>query len=284
MCRHNQWNRIDEGTSVAREDSPYLAIAADLERRIKAGEWPPGEKLPHRVDLAKEYKASRATIDNAVGVLEGKGLAWAVPRRGTIVRYGMARQRRPRGNLVKRNRQGEAPGYSFPSASGTEVWIHHVRPSAGTEPLTDPRLARILNVAEGTPAFHRHRVTGPVTEPPFQISDSWVHPDIAREVPEVAIQQTGPVSTWLYHIEKAGHWPLRWVETHRARLPTAEEAAELQIPLSVPVLEIVRVGRSGSTDKPVEVTVYVIPSDRVETVQVLERDEAAKDPWPEDPG
>lgn len=284
MCRHNRLHRIDEGTSVAREDSPYLVIAADLERRIKAGEWPPGEKLPHRVDLAKEYKVSRATIDNAVGQLEANGLAWAVPRRGTIIRYGMTRQRRPRGNLVKRNRQGDAPGYSFPSASGTEVWRHHTPPTVSEEPLTDPRLARMLGVPEGTICFRRHRVTGPVTEPPFQISDSWIHPDVAREVPEVNIQQAGPVSTWLYHIEKAGHWPLSWTETHRARRPTAEEAGELQIPLSMPVFEIVRVGRSGSTGKPVEVTVYVIPGDRVETMEVLERDESAKDPWPEDPG
>jgi GntR family transcriptional regulator len=125
-------------------------------------------------------------------------------------------------------------------------------------------------------------VTGPVSEPPFQINDSWIHPDVARDVPEVANQEPGP-GGWLYHLEtKGGHWPLQWVEYQRARRPVPEEAAELQIPLSMPVLEIVRVGRSGSTGKPVEVTAYVIPSDRVETVQVLERDESAKDPWPKD--
>lgn len=269
---------------MAREDSAYIRISADLERRIRAGEWQPGEKLPHRVDLAKEYQASRATIDNAVGVLEAQGLAWAVPRRGTIVRYGMTRQRRPRGNIVKRNTAGQASGYSFPSASGTEVWRHHTPPTVVEEPLEDSRLARILGVQEGTLCVHRHRVTGPETEPPFQISDSWIHPDVARDVPEVAVTQQGPVSSWLVHIEKAGHWPLSWMETHRARLPSPDEAAELQIPLSIPVLEIVRVGRSGSTGQAIEVTVYVIPSDRVETIQVLERDDAAKEPWPEDPG
>ena len=270
---------------MARGDSPYLVIASDLEKRIRAGEWPSGELLPHRVDLAREYGASRTTIDNAVGVLEARGLAWAVPRRGTVVRYGMSVPRRPRGNVVKRNTGGESPGYSFPSASGTEVWHHHVPPAGGDEPLTDPRLARMLGVPEGTVCFRRHRVTGPETEPPFQVSDTWIHPDIARAVPEVATTQPGPVSSWIYYIEtKGGHWPLTWMETHRARLPTAEEAAELQIPLSVPVLEIARVGRSGATGKPVEVTVYVIPGDRVETVQLLERDEAAKQPWPGDAG
>lgn len=269
---------------MAREDSPYLTIAADLEQRIKDGEWPAGEKLPRRVDLAKHYQVSRATIDNAVGLLEAKGLAWAVPHAGTVVRYGMARARRPRGNIVKRNAGGDSPGYSFPAAASTEVWHHHITPTASEEKLTDPRLARMLGVPEGSLVMRRHRVTGPLTEPPFQISDSWIHPDIARDVPEVVGQQQGPVSAWLYHIERAGHWPLSWIEFHRARLPTPDEAAELQIPLSVPVLEIVRVGRSGKTNKPVEVTTYVIPSDRVETVQMLERDESAQHPWPDELG
>ncbi len=266
---------------MAREDAPYLTIAADLEQRIMGGEWPAGEKLPRRVDLAKHYKVSRATIDSAVGVLEAKGLAWAVPHVGTVVRYGMTRARRPRGNIVKRNTGAESPGYSFPAAASTEVWHHHVTPTATEQKLTDARLARLLGVPEGSMAVRRHRVTGPVTEPPFQISDTWIHPDIARDVPEVTKQQPGPISEWLYYIERAGHWPLSWMEFHRARLPTTDEAAELQIPLSVPVLEIVRVGRSGKTSKPVEVTMYVIPSDRVETVQVLERDESAQAPWPD---
>jgi DNA-binding GntR family transcriptional regulator len=274
----------DWRTCVAREDAPYLTIAAELERRITEGEWLAGAKLPRRVDLAREYQVSRTTIDSAVGLLEGKGLVWAVPRGGTVVRYGMSRARRPRGNLVKRNKASDGPGYSFPSASGTEVWRHHVPPTGGEVPLEDPRLARLLGVPEGTSCFRRHRVTGPITEPPFQISDSWIHPGIAKAVPEVATQQQGPVSSWLYHLEKAGHWPLSWMEFHRARLPTTDEAAELQIPLSVPVLEIARVGRSGATGKPVEVTVYVIPSDRVETVQVLERDESAQEPWPQESG
>jgi GntR family transcriptional regulator len=48
------------------------------------------------------------------------------------------------------------------------------------------------------------------------------------------------------------------------------------------VLEIVRQGVSGSDNKPVEVTEYVVASDRVETVHVLHRDESAQDPWPDE--
>ena len=72
------------------------------------------------------------------------------------------------------------------------------------------------------------------------------------------------------------------MEFHRARMPTKSEAAELQVPVTLPVLEIVRVGRSALDGEPVEVTEYVIPSDRVETVHELHRDESAAWPWPED--
>jgi GntR family transcriptional regulator len=66
-------------------------------------------------------------------------------------------------------------------------------------------------------------------------------------------------------------------------MPTKEEADLLQIPVSLPVLEIVRVGTSAKDDLPIEVTMYVIPSDRVEQVVVLERDETAAWPWPGQP-
>jgi DNA-binding GntR family transcriptional regulator len=280
MLRHIP-TEIEGGHYMAREDAPYLTIADELRRRIQAEVYRPGTYLPHRTELAREFKTSRTTIDRAVGVLEAEGLAWGVPRRGTVVRYGMTRPRRPRGNIVKRNTATDSPGYSFPAASGTEVWHHHITPTATDEKLDDPRLAKMLGVPEGSSILRRHRVTGPVTEPPFEICDSWIHPDAVKDAPEVAKQDPGP-GGWLARLEKAGHWPISWIEFHRGRLPTAAEAAELQIPLSVPVLEIVRVGRSGRTGKPIEVTMYVIPSDRVETVQVLDRDDSAKEPWPAD--
>jgi len=87
---------------------------------------------------------------------------------------------------------------------------------------------------------------------------------------------------WLYRIEKAGHWPIKWMEIHRARMPSKEEAALLEISTNLPVLEIVRVGTSGADHKPVEVTEYVVASDRVETVHVLHRDDSAQQPWADD--
>jgi DNA-binding GntR family transcriptional regulator len=267
---------------VTPRNSRFPQIAAQLRARILAGEWEPGSTLPTLDALAVEYGADKNTVSRAINeLLEPEGLVWAVPKRGTIVRHGMARPHRQRGNLVKRNVATEGPGYSFPSASGQEVWRHHVSPTAKPETLDNPRIARLLKVHEGSEILVRHRVTGPEAEPPFQISNSWIHPRVA-DVPGVAQTAPGPISDWLYRIEKAGHGPLSWMEFHRARLPARSEAAELQIPVTLPVLEVVRVGRSALDGEPVEVTEYVIPSDRVETVHELHRDESAAWPWPND--
>lgn len=266
---------------VATRNSRYPEIAALLRDRILTGEWEPGSTLPTLDDLAAQFGADKNTVSRAISeVLEPAGLVWAVPKRGTIVRYGMARPHRMRGNLVKRNVATSGPGYSFPSASGQEVWVHHITPTAKPEKLEDERIARLLKVSVGSEVLLRHRVTGPEGEPPFQINNSWIHPRVA-DTPGVAGQASGP-GDWLYRIEAAGHGPLSWMEYLRARMPSKAEAAELQIPMTIPVVVIVRVGRSAMDNEPVEVTEYVIPSDRVESVQALERDESASWPWPED--
>ncbi|GAA0917232.1 GntR family transcriptional regulator [Nonomuraea longicatena] len=263
-----------------RRHSRYLDLAARIRVRIEAGEWAPGSKLPRLDDFAEEYSANRDTIGRAITALESEGFVWAVQGRGIIVRHGLMRLRRPRGNLVKRNLATEGPGYSFPSASGREVWKHHITPMASVEPLTDPRIAKLLGVPAGTPTMRRFRVTGPEGEPPFQINISWIHPR-GSEAAEVTSQGRGP-SDWLYRLEQAGHWPISWVEFHRARMPTKDEATLLEIPTSLPVLEIVRQGVSGGDGQPIEVTEYVVASDRVETVNVLHRDASAREPWPTD--
>jgi DNA-binding GntR family transcriptional regulator len=255
--------------------SRYQDIASSIRARIEAGEWEPGSHLPRLDDFAREYGANRNTIGRAIAELEIEGYVWAVQGRGIAVRYGAIRPRRTRGDLVKRNQQ--ALGYSFPSASGQEVWVRHGASTSEPTKLDDPRLAKLLGVAQGTPVLRRHRVTSPAGEEPFQISTSWIHPRVEQLVTNV---DAHPVAgEWLYLIEKGGHWPIEWHQITRARMPSKDEASLLQIPTTLPVLEIVRVGYSGTDQQPVEVTAQIIPSDRVEVFGVLRRDESALAPW-----
>jgi GntR family transcriptional regulator len=260
--------------------SRYLDIATQIRARIEAGEWPPGARLPRLDDLAREYDANRNTIARAIAELETAGYVWAVQGRGIAVRYGTMRPRRPRGDLVKRNEQ--ATGYSFPSATSQEMWIRHGEVTNAPAKLDDPRIAKLLGVPVDSEVLRRYRVTGPPSEAPFQINISWIHPRVAHLAADVDANPAA--GEWLYRIERAGHWPIAWMEFHRVRMPTKQEAAVLEIPTSLPVLEIVRQGVSGTDDLPVEVTEYIIAGDRVETVHVLHRDGSARDPWPGDDG
>jgi DNA-binding GntR family transcriptional regulator len=254
----------------------YLDIASEIRNRIEAGEWQPGTRLPTLDDFAAQYDANRSTIHRAIDVLETEGYVWAVQGRGVAVRYGTMRPRRPRGNLVKRNEQ--ATGYSFPSASSQEVWMRHGEADNSPARLDNPRIAHLLGVSAGTVVPRRFRVTGPISEPPFQIGIAWIHPRVADIVAE--LDANPAAGEWLYLIERAGHWPISWVEFHRARMPSKEEATLLEIPTTLPVLEILRQGTSGGDDKPIEVSEFILASDRVETVNVLHRDDNAKAPWP----
>jgi len=56
-------------------------IAADLERRITAGEWIPGDQLPSRADLGRFYGVHEQTIRLAVNLLLGRGLLESKGRR-----------------------------------------------------------------------------------------------------------------------------------------------------------------------------------------------------------
>lgn len=64
-------------------------------------------------------------------------------------------------------------------------------------------------------------------------------------------------------------------------MASAEEAKLLGISTALPVFEVTMVGHSARDDQPIEVTIKVIPGDRVELVTDLVRAESAA--WPVSP-
>lgn len=179
--------------------------------------------------------------------------------------------------MVQRN--VAVSGYCFPPATRPEVWREHIAPVAAVGPLNDRRIAELLKVEPGTPVMRRFGVTGPEAEPPFQVSTSWIHPRAANGSGSHS-PPAGP-DGWQHRLEVGGHWPITWMEIHRARMPSTREAALLEISVGLPVLEIIRVGVSGDDGEPVEVTECVVASDRVETIHLLHRGRSAREPWPE---
>ena len=255
----------------------YREIAEDLRDRIRNRQYLPGTNLPGYDALTSHYGVGRGVIRSALSVLEAEGLIQVVKKRGITVRLLTDRRRVSRTTVVTRD---PARGYIFPAAHrADEPWMAHGQPTRSMLPVPDD-VALLLGVDAGIDVLRRRRVTSPAGEPPFQLVDTWIHPDAVKDAPLVAEKDTGP-GGYLDRLEEAGHGPLSWTERTRARMPSAEEARLLQMPQAMPVLELTRVGRSGRTEAPIEVTVCVIPGDRVELTSELQRGQSAQ--WPVPP-
>ncbi len=257
-----------------RHDAPTSRQLAELlQGRIEGGEIPPGEKLPPITDLMKQYSVSRQTVRTAISNLAASGLVRTAGRQGTIVQPIRARRRIQRSHIVTKSTGGM---YVFPAASfPDELWQTHGQPKASYEPAPE-RVAAVFGLDVDHPVVRRRRVTSPEGEPPFQIVDTWLSPQAVADAPQIAQPATG-AGGYLARLEDdAGHGPLSWAETTRVRMPSSEEARLLEIPTTMPVMELVIVGRSGRDNQPLEVTIRTIPGDRVELVSELVRDESAK--------
>lgn len=60
-------------------------IRADLEGRIRSGEWPPGHRIPFEHELVARFGCSRATVNKAVSALVAAGLIERRKRAGSFV-------------------------------------------------------------------------------------------------------------------------------------------------------------------------------------------------------
>lgn len=54
---------------------PYRQVASFLADAIRAGDYPPGSRLPSLNDLGQRYGIARRTASKALGLLAGQGLA-----------------------------------------------------------------------------------------------------------------------------------------------------------------------------------------------------------------
>ncbi|MFD8516558.1 GntR family transcriptional regulator [Streptomyces antimycoticus] len=254
-------------------------LAQLLRERIEGGEFPPEPDgtpgvLPPITHLMEQYGVARQTVRSAISHLASEGLVRTAGRKGTFVLPRTERRRIKRSQIVTKNTAGM---YVFPAASyADEPWQTHGTPHASYEPA--PAVAaENFGIAEGEEIVRRRRVMSPEGEPPFQIVDTWLSPRAVSDAPKVAEKSTGP-GGYLNRLEEVGHGPISWQEVTRVRMPSPEDARLLEIPTSMPVMELILVGRSGRDNQPIEVTIRIIPGDRVELVADLIRDESAA--WP----
>jgi GntR family transcriptional regulator len=254
----------------------YRQLADVVRKKIEDGSIQPGQILKAE-QLASEYNISRQTTQRALALIASEGLVRTIRGTGAVVQPRRPRRRIARGQLVTRNPHY---GYVFPATSDPmEPWQAHGQPYRAHVPAPQA-IAEAFGLEPGTEVLRRRRVMSPEGEPPFQIADTWISPAAVADAPQVAEPSTGP-GGYLDRLEEAGHGPISWREIIRVRMPSQEEAKLLEIAQALPVFEIAMTGYSGRDDQPIEVTIKVIPSDRVELCTDLVRGESAE--WPVSP-
>jgi len=252
----------------------WRLIADEVRQQIEDGAYPPGTALPQIKTAAEDRGVSYETVRAAYKSLERAGLVRMVKRVGFRVLEPPMRRPVTRGRMITRDPRR---GYVFPAASRPdEPWDVHGRPVAALVAAPNT-VAEQFGIEPGMEVVRRRRVTSPAGEPPFQIVDTWISQEAVMDAPRAAEPATGP-GGYLDRLEEAGHGPIAWEETIRVRMPAREEAQLLGISMEMPIMETTIVGTSTRTKRPVEVTIRVIPGDRVELRSELQRGPSAR--WP----
>ncbi|MEI5527918.1 GntR family transcriptional regulator [Streptomyces brasiliscabiei] len=234
-------------------EAPYLDVADDLRRRVRAGEWAVGERLPSRAQLAEEYGVGRNVTQRAMerliieGILEGRAGS------GTYVRAPRERLRMIRSRY--REHRGGSPFRADMKEQGRRgTWESH---SQARIPARE-RVAERLAVDPGAPCV--------VTRYEFladgqsvQLSESWEPMAITDGTP-VVLPEMGPLAGMgvVERMRSIGVVIETAVEVPRPGRATQEEANLLGVGVGELLTRIERT-YYDSDGRPVETADITVP-------------------------
>lgn len=232
-----------------------MEIAADLRRRILAGEWKPGEQLPSHRELCKEYGAASSTMAAARGILVTEQLLDSRPGARMVVRVP-AKLRQ-----VERTGPAAAP-VALPLRAQEEQagpvgeWSSRTRSVSA-----EPEIAQLLRVEPGARLVetqYLHRVAGRTT----RLSTCWEPRELVDGSP-VMLPEEGPLAGQSVEARMAslGVGPLTAVDMLAARPASPEEGQHFVTRAGSPVLQVTRV-YSSEDGRPVHVERTVVRGDR----------------------
>jgi GntR family transcriptional regulator len=233
------------------EPAAYQRVARDLRERIQNGTYAPGTKLPSLREIEAEYQVSRATSRAAYqlliseGTVEGRfGGGYYVRSYRPIIRHGIQRL------AGQATTAGRAIWDVDPGTTGRELVVDQVQVST-EEPPGD--VANDLGMeTDARTVVRRRRYV--LDGKPVLLSTSHFPADIAHGTP-IEHEDTGPGGAYA-RLTDAGEPPAWFQEDVTARMPSPQEATQLQLPAGSPILAIRRVVW-GPTGRGLEVNTMV---------------------------
>lgn len=238
----------------------YKELAADLRRRIDAGEFPAGSKLPKITELMESHGLARQTVRDAIGLLADRGIVVTVRKAGTLVRH-----RTPVLIPLSRYRQVLSPGGTqgpWETATASQGLDGCMKVIKVSRVEGEASVREALNVTDERLVYRlRHAIIRP--DDVVQIQHAWYPEGLAERA---GIASSAKVEGGIYQtLTQAGHPPAFATETVTSRMPTEEEAIQLKIGGKISALAIERLTRDEA-GRPIEVLRVVAPSDRIKLV------------------
>lgn len=248
----------------------YEVIADDLRRSIREGERGPGDRLPSEAELAKHYRRSVPTIQNALRQLTAEGLIDKQHGRGTFVRRARTRAVRDNHRYQWEKDRARRPLATRAETGATEHdtglasrdLVFH---AAYREIAAPAELARAFVIPSGTRLLRRTYRTRCSTEnAPFNLVASYLVHDMIAANPDLldATKEPWPGGTQS-QLHTVGIELDRVEERITARPPTPEEVRELELPAGTSVIRLRRTSYALD-DRVVEIADITLPGDRTE--------------------
>ncbi|MFB9543616.1 GntR family transcriptional regulator [Micromonospora sagamiensis] len=236
---------------------PSRRIADELRAAITRGDLADGARLPSERELAARYDTARNTAREALGILQTEGLAVAQHGRGVFVRTRRPLMRLGR-NRYSRQARAETGLSPFRIEVERQGRTPHVECRSVTTVPSPAEVAQRLDLDEEQPVVRRENWYFADDEP-VQIGVTYIPAALVADSPLGREKKLGPGSIY-QRFEDLGHPITRIREEVSARMPTPEEAAGLDMPPGVPVLDVLHTGVDDQ-GRPFEVTRFVMRAD-----------------------
>lgn len=202
--------------------SRYIQLATLFRRRIETGQWAVGGQVPIVDDLAAEHGVARATIRQALGLLEAEGL---------IERF------RAKGTFVRRTPQDDRWCEVETDLAG----LMNARPGAEIELLSQAVVERPPliphPIGELTPAYRHLRRRHWRKGSPFLLADVYIDEALCRTLPPGALveQSAMRLAASLADVRIADAR-----QTLTLGAADVETARQLELPLNAPIAQVNR--------------------------------------------
>ena len=213
-------------------------VVGQLVRRIEAGDYVAGQRLPAERELAEELHTSRVTVRAALLRLQAENLVDIVPRSGAFVRSNSAKVVIGTATLPSIATSPELKQHgSFiraMDAQGRQTLVRFIEPSTFLPVGND--IGGKMGIDPDTQVLRRYRVHL-VERVPYRILDSYY---LASLLGALLGKDDGYIPLFKWLREHTGLKASRAYEQLQSRMPTANEAALLHIARNQPVIDLDR--------------------------------------------